>query len=45
VISPAEVKRRGGGDITHGHKILDAYVKSVRADHIKTLKSLPGPAQ
>jgi hypothetical protein len=45
VISPAEVKRRGGGDINHGHKILDQYVKAVRADHIKTLKGLPGPAQ
>jgi hypothetical protein len=45
VISPGEVKRRGGGDITKGHKILDAFVKAVRADHIKTLQKLPGPAQ
>jgi hypothetical protein len=45
VISPGEVKRRGGGDINAGHKFLDEFVKQVRNDHIKTLKNLPGPAQ
>ena len=45
VIPPAEVRRRGGGDIAKGHRILDAWVKSVRKDHIKTLQKLPGPAR
>lgn len=45
VISPAEVKRRGGGSLAKGHKILDAFVKSMRQDHIATLQTLPGPAK
>lgn len=45
VISPDEVARRGGGDLNKGHKVLDAWVKSMRAQHIKTLQKLPGPAQ
>lgn len=45
VVSPAEVKRRGQGDIDWGHKILDSFVLGVRKDHIKTLQGLPGPAQ
>jgi hypothetical protein len=45
VIPPAEVKRRGGGSLSKGHKILDAFVKMMRQEHIKTLKSLPGPAR
>jgi hypothetical protein len=45
VVRPDEVKRRGNGDINKGHKILDAFVKAVRADHIKTLQKMPGPAQ
>jgi hypothetical protein len=45
VIPPAEVKRRGRGDINRGHEILDAWVNHLRAEHIKTLKKLPGPAQ
>jgi hypothetical protein len=45
VIRPDEVKRRGGGSLNKGHKILDAWVKSQRAEHIKTLQSLPGPAK
>ena len=45
VIPPAEVKRRGQGDLDWGHKILDAFVLGVRKDHIKTLQKLPGPAK
>ena len=45
VISPDEVKRRGGGSINKGHKILDAWIKSQRDQHIKTLEKLPGPAK
>jgi hypothetical protein len=45
VVPPGEVKRRGRGDINRGHEILDAWVKQLRAEHIKTLKRLPGPAK
>jgi hypothetical protein len=45
VIPPDEVKRRGGGSLNKGHKILDAWIKSQRDEHIKTLKNLPGPAK
>ena len=45
VVPPGEVKRSGRGDINRGHEILDAWVKSLRAEHIKTLKRLPGPAK
>ena len=45
VIPPQEVKRRGRGDINRGHEILDAWVNSLRKEHIKTLQKLPGPAQ
>lgn len=43
VYAPHEVEMIGGGDIDHGHDILDAFVKQYRAEHIKTLKALPGP--
>ena len=45
VIPAGEVKRRGRGDINHGHEILDAWVRQLRQEHIKTLKHLPGPAK
>jgi hypothetical protein len=45
VIPPDEVKRRGGGNLNKGHRLLDAWVKDQRNQHIKTLKSLPGPAK
>lgn len=43
VIPPDAVKGFGGGDLDAGHKTLDEWVKSERANTIKTLKSLPGP--
>lgn len=43
VLTPEEVAKVGGGDIDHGHDILDEFVKQYRAKHIKTLKKLPGP--
>jgi len=43
VIAPHEVTHIGKGDMDHGHKILDAFVKKMRAKTIKTLKGLPGP--
>jgi len=43
IVDPETVKRIGGGDLTHGHNILDAMVKHVRSRTVKKLKSLPGP--
>lgn len=43
VIPPETVAHIGNGSIKNGHAILDSFVKSSRADHIKTLKKLPGP--
>jgi len=43
VIPPEDVTHIGGGDLDHGHKILDAFVKKMRQKTIKTLQGLPGP--
>lgn len=43
VIPPEDVVHIGGGDLDHGHKILDAFVKKMRQRTIKTLQGLPGP--
>ena len=43
VIPPEDVVHIGGGDIDHGHKVLDSFVKKMRQKTIKTLQSLPGP--
>jgi len=43
VYSPEEVSMIGGGDLDDGHKILDAFVKQLRAATVKTLSNLPGP--
>lgn len=43
VISPDDVTRLGGGDMDHGHKILDSFVKKMRMKTVQTLKALPGP--
>lgn len=43
VISPEDVAKIGGGDMDHGHEILDHFVKGYRAKTIATLKKLPGP--
>lgn len=43
VIPPEDVLHIGGGDLDHGHKILDSFVKKMRQKTIKTLQSLPGP--
>lgn len=43
VVSPEEVKAIGKGDMDHGHKILDSFVKKMRQKTIHTLKKLPGP--
>ena len=43
VIPPEDVMHLGNGDLDHGHKILDAFVKKMREKTIKTLQGLPGP--
>lgn len=45
VIHPDDVREWGGGNLRHGHQILDEWVKGTRDKHIKTLKKLPGPAK
>jgi hypothetical protein len=45
VIPPEIVKRIGGGDIKHGHNILDAWVMKRRKHEIKTQQKLPPPAK
>jgi len=43
VLSPEQVLLAGDGDIDIGHKVLDEFVKRMRAETVKTLKKLPGP--
>lgn len=43
VISPDDVRQIGHGDLDHGHKTLDEFVKQYRAKLVKTLSKLPGP--
>lgn len=45
VISKKDCERVGGGDLAHGHKILDRFVMHQRKNHIETLKGLEAPAQ
>jgi hypothetical protein len=44
-IAPADVRRVGGGDIDHGHRILDEWVNQLKDDHIKTLQGLEPPVK
>jgi len=43
VVTPEEVMQAGGGDLDTGHRVLDEFVKRMRAETVKTLKNLPGP--
>jgi len=45
IITPNQVAALADGDIDHGHDLLDGFVKDIRADLVKTLKALPGPAR
>lgn len=45
IVPPEIVANIGGGDVERGHKILDAWMKKLRKDHIRTLQRLPGPAK
>ena len=43
VIHPEKVAELAKGDLDHGHRILDSFVKKMRAKTVATLKALPGP--
>jgi hypothetical protein len=43
VIHPVDVTRIGGGDMDYGHRVLDSFVKMMRAKTVNTLKKLPPP--
>lgn len=43
VLTPDQVVGAGGGDLDTGHRVLDEFVKRMRAETVKTLKALPGP--
>jgi hypothetical protein len=45
VVPPSVIKNIGHGDVDLGHRILDRLVMQVRKEHVKTLQSLPEPAQ
>lgn len=45
VLTPAQVAALGGGDVKHGHEILDAWVKHERNKINKEQKKLPPPAK
>ncbi len=45
VISPDQVAAIGGGNLEHGHRILDQMVMKIREDNISHLSSLPPPAK
>jgi len=44
-VAPADVKRVGGGDIEHGHHVLDNWVMQLKDDHIRTLSGLEPPVK
>lgn len=43
VLAPDQVLIAGKGDMKAGHEVLDAWVKAVRREHIKTLAKLKPP--
>lgn len=44
-LTPQEVMAIGDGDMERGHRVLDDFVKQARAQTIKTMQKLPGPAR
>lgn len=43
IVSPQAVAAIGGGDMRAGHSVLDAFVRKVRHQNIRTLRTMPGP--
>jgi hypothetical protein len=44
-VAPEDVQKIGGGDMEHGHRVLDKFIVHVRRENIKKLKKLPGPVK
>ena len=45
IVSPEQVAKLGGGDLSTGHRKLDHEVMQARQNHIATLSRLPPPAR
>lgn len=45
VIPPEKVVEIGGGDVDHGHEVLDKWVVEQRKKLVNTLKKLPPPSK
>lgn len=45
IIPPEVVMKIGGGNLNHGHKILDNWIMQIKKEHAETIKKLPGPAK
>jgi hypothetical protein len=45
VLSPEQVRHAGEGDMDMGHRVLDEFIKRMRANVVKTMTNLPGPAK
>jgi hypothetical protein len=43
VVSPEHAAMLGGGDIDHGHNILDEVVRQIRRRNVHDLRKMPGP--
>jgi len=43
VVSPADVRALGSGNMKKGHEILDAFVLHIRKKTADTMRKLPGP--
>lgn len=43
VVTPGQVEQVGAGDMDKGHRVLDAFVKHIRKEHIEKLQKMPGP--
>lgn len=43
VYTPEECALIGNGDVDHGHRVLDEFVKQMRAATVRKLDALPGP--
>lgn len=45
VIPESIVRNIGRGDIDFGHRVLDHWILSIKKEHAKTIRKLPGPAK
>jgi hypothetical protein len=43
IVPPQVVMQIGHGDAKAGHDVLDMFVKHMRAENVKHLRSMPGP--